>query len=212
MDAIEQVTCIRFQPRKIANDYVNIFSGKYCKSNLGRTGGAQDLSLNWKLCFEKGIIIHELLHALGYIHMHNRPDRDKYVKILWKNIDPRWYKEFDKVNPQNFNHLGTPYDYQSVMHYGATAFTKNGANTIVTKDAEHIGQRFGLSEGDIRRINNKYDCHQESHHGNHFGKSSAKTEFNGIAKDVKFYSNPQRPIKPTTTINDDDDDDDLFNI
>lgn len=83
----------------------------------------------------------------------------------------------------------------------------------MTKDAEHIGQRYGLSDGDIRRINNKYDCHQESHHGNHFGKSSAKNEFHGIAKDVKFYSNPQRPIKPTTTISDDDeDDDDLFNI
>lgn len=212
MDAIEQVTCIRFKPRKIAKDFVHIFSGKYCKSNLGRTGGAQDLSLNWKLCFEKGIIIHELLHALGYIHMHNRPDRDKYVKILWKNIDPRWYKEFDKVNPINFNHLNTPYDYQSIMHYGAAAFSKNGANTIVTKNSEHIGQRYGLSDGDIRRINNKYNCDIESHQEKFFGKTFVKTEYK--IKDFIPHSKPQLLSKPITTtkIEHDDDDDDLFNI
>lgn len=168
MDAIELVSCIRFKPRKYAKDYLRIFSGKYCKSHLGRTGGPQPLSLNWRVCFEKGIIIHELLHALGYIHMHNRPDRDKYVKIMWKNIAPQWFSEFDKVNPSNFNHLGTAYDYQSIMHYGATAFTKNGGVTILTKNGESIGQRFGLSKGDIRRINNKYNCNVGNSHINYF--------------------------------------------
>lgn len=170
MDAIELVSCIRFKPRKYAKDYLNIFPGKYCKSHLGRTGGPQPLSLNSRVCFEKGIIIHELLHALGYIHMHNRPDRDKYVKIMWKNIAPQWFSEFDKVNPSNFNHLGTPYDYQSIMHYGATAFTKNGGITILTKNGEEIGQRFGLSKGDIRRINNKYKCNVGSSNVHYFAK------------------------------------------
>lgn len=73
------------------------------------------MSLNKKKCMEKGIIMHELLHALGYIHMHNRPDRDKYVNILWKNIDPRFFKEFSRVNPSIFTTLGTPYDYRSIM-------------------------------------------------------------------------------------------------
>lgn len=113
MDSIESETCIRFKPRKHEYDYINIYSGKYCKSNLGRTGGGQEMSLNKKRCMEKGIIIHELLHALGYIHMHNRPDRDKHVSILWKNIDPKFFKEFSKVNPQIFTSLGTPYDYHS---------------------------------------------------------------------------------------------------
>lgn len=183
MDAIELVSCIRFKPRKFSKDYLQIFSGKYCKSHLGRTGGPQPLSLNWRVCFEKGIIIHELLHALGYIHMHNRPDRDKYVKIMWKNIAPQWFSEFDKVNPSNFNHLGTPYDYQSIMHYGATAFTKNGKITILTKNGEQIGQRFGLSKGDIRRINNKYNCNVGSSHINYFanpaqfGRPKGKNSF-----------------------------------
>lgn len=208
MNAIELVTCIRFKPRKVAKDYVHIFSGKYCKSNLGRTGGAQELSLNWKLCFEKGIIIHELLHALGYIHMHNRPDRDKYVKILWKNIDPKWYREFDKVNPSNFNHLGTPYDYQSIMHYGANAFTKNGAVTILAKNNEHIGQRYGLSDGDIKRINNKYNCQAENTHISLLSKPADYLKIR--SQDHKLFSQPQPTI--THHIGLDDDDDDLFNI
>lgn len=53
MDAIELVSCIRFKPRKFAKDFLQIFSGKYCKSHLGRTGGGQPLSLNWRVCFEK---------------------------------------------------------------------------------------------------------------------------------------------------------------
>ncbi|KAG4073035.1 hypothetical protein HA402_009454 [Bradysia odoriphaga] len=178
MDAIELVSCIRFKPRKFAKDYLQIFSGKYCKSHLGRTGGAQPLSLNWR-----GIIIHELLHALGYIHMHNRPDRDKYVKIMWKNIAPQWFGEFDKVNPSNFNHLGTPYDYQSIMHYGSTAFTKNGKITILTRNGEHIGQRFGLSQGDIRRINNKYNCNVGSSRVNYF-----PSPFYGGTKSKKLFA------------------------
>lgn len=103
--------------------------------------------------------------------MHNRPDRDKHVKILWKNIAPQWFGEFDKVNPSNFNYLGTPYDYQSIMHYSSYAFTKNGKITIVTRNGEQIGQRFGLSQGDIKRINNKYHCNVGSTKHNYFPNS-----------------------------------------
>lgn len=231
MDEIERVTCIRFQPRKYAQDYVNIYSGRYCRSNLGRTGGPQELSLNWKTCFDKGIIIHELMHALGYIHMHNRPDRDKYVKIMWKNIDPKWYKEFEKVSPSNFNFLGTPYDYQSIMHYSAGAFTKNGGLTIITKNSESIGQRFGLSDGDINRINTKYHCNVDkpsfidssSFHQPEYSISSGHHSISSSSLD--FFNKPEYNFKPSESFKSstgfqpstgykstDPDDDDLFNI
>jgi Astacin (Peptidase family M12A) len=109
MDAVEAVTCVRFKVRKYEKDFVSIHSGQFCKSYLGRIGGPQEMSLNNKLCFQKGIIIHELLHALGYIHMHNRPDRDKHIKILWQNIDQRFYSEFDKVDGAMYNYYGTGY-------------------------------------------------------------------------------------------------------
>lgn len=47
------------------------------------------------------------------------------------------------------------------MHYNSLAFTKNGQLTIIPRDGQYtdvIGQRYGLSDGDIKRINIKYKC------------------------------------------------------
>lgn len=59
------------------------------------------------------------------------------------------------------DHLGTEYDYGSVMHYASTAFSKNGKATIEPKKrGAQIGQRTGFSENDIYKINKLYKCPQ----------------------------------------------------
>ena len=37
------------------------------------------------------------MHALGFRHEHQRPDRDKYIEVLTENIDPDWIFEFDLI-------------------------------------------------------------------------------------------------------------------
>lgn len=57
-----------------------------CWSTVGRNGGQQLLSLSVSGCMDRGIIQHELLHALGFHHEHNRSDRDQHVRINWENV------------------------------------------------------------------------------------------------------------------------------
>ena len=37
-------------------------------------------------CMKKGIVMHELIHVIGFFHEQSRTDRDDHVKIVWDNI------------------------------------------------------------------------------------------------------------------------------
>ncbi|XP_066936470.1 zinc metalloproteinase nas-15-like [Clytia hemisphaerica] len=57
-----------------------------CWSYLGKTSlNPQPINLHIG-CVRKGIIQHEILHALGFNHEQSRTDRDNYVKIQSENI------------------------------------------------------------------------------------------------------------------------------
>ncbi|KAJ7999368.1 hypothetical protein DPEC_G00193670 [Dallia pectoralis] len=150
-------TCVRFVPRGNQQDYLSYESQRGCFSGLGRTGGRQTVSLNSVGCIFNGIIQHETLHALGFQHEHTRSDRDQFVTINWSNIDRL---DADNFERQVTNNLNTPYDYDSVMHYGRTAFSVNGKDTIATIPNPNvpIGQRAEMSPIDIQRVNKLYDC------------------------------------------------------
>lgn len=65
------------------------------------------------------------------------------------------------VARSNFNKIisytyGLPYDYNSVMHYGAHDFSKDGYATIVPRQSAHIGQRGGLSTIDWQHVRKAY--------------------------------------------------------
>ncbi|KAM3861451.1 low choriolytic enzyme-like [Diretmus argenteus] len=150
-------TCIRFIPRQTQRMYIS-FEPRYgCFSSLGRLGDRQVLSLQRFGCVHHGIIQHELMHALGFYHEHTRSDRDHYVRINWENVKDYYVNNFQKRDTQN---LGIPYDYDSVMHYGRRAFGKLGKETIIPipDPSTPIGQRKGMSDNDILKINRLYQC------------------------------------------------------
>jgi len=149
-------TCIRFQKRKREGAYAYFKLGSGCSSFVGRTGRRQDINLA-SGCWTKAVVAHEIGHALGFFHEQSRPDRDKFVTILWGNIQENAKHNFNKYGRGTIDSLGTPYDYGSLMHYGSRDFSKNGKPTIVPKrKGVTIGQRRGISPIDARQMNLLY--------------------------------------------------------
>ncbi|MBZ9750127.1 hypothetical protein K7W42_04535 [Deinococcus sp. HMF7604] len=101
---------------------------------------------------ERGVIHHEMAHAAGMIHEHQRCDRARFlnVNLAGDNYMPQCASEYKTF---------TPYDFSSVMHYGpATANfqpkTPQPSNSVGS--AGDIGQRRGLSSYDVQALNAIY--------------------------------------------------------
>lgn len=168
MDAMNDYhkhTCIRFIPYKgEQSDYIRITAGRTgCWSSVGRIGGRQDLNLQVPGCVTlKGTVIHELMHAVGFLHEQSRFERDHYVKINWKNIKKGYSSNFNKAEKDESDAFGVSYDYGSIMHYSKNAFSSNGAPTIepLIKSVTNLGQREGFSNRDIQKLQRMYKCHK----------------------------------------------------
>ncbi|XP_055354992.1 high choriolytic enzyme 1-like isoform X3 [Paramacrobiotus metropolitanus] len=80
MKTIERRTeCLSFTPRTNESEYIQItsYERQGCESEIGRKIGRATRTNLGKGCLDQGTILHELLHALGFYHEQNRPDRDK---------------------------------------------------------------------------------------------------------------------------------------
>lgn len=83
-DIIERNTCVRFVERtKGIDTFVKVYSDKYCWSTIGfSTHNAIGLNPEYHL----SSYIHELLHTLGFYHMHQFENRDDHVFVFKRNI------------------------------------------------------------------------------------------------------------------------------
>jgi Astacin (Peptidase family M12A) len=145
-------TPFEFVRRTNEEDYLSFARRNGCWSKVGRHGGPQMVSLG--LGCGVGAAIHEIGHALGLWHEQSRSDRDEYIEILWENIADDMEYNFDK-HVLDGTDLGE-YDFRSIMHYPETAFSINGKPTIKPINGQSIGQRDGLSPGDISAMKTMY--------------------------------------------------------
>nr|QNH72426.1 toxin candidate TRINITY_DN37054_c0_g1_i2 [Pachycerianthus maua] len=172
MEAIEEFhnySCLTFKERTSEDNYLHFVAKDGCWSSVGRefwSTSGQEVSLG-SGCYNKGIIMHEIMHALGFWHEQSRPDRNLYVEVLWENIQTGEEFNFNKYNHGKIDNMGVPYDMDSVMHYGRKSFSKNDLPTLrsIIEPERGLGQRTGFTQYDIQKLNSLYDCTSEETEG-----------------------------------------------
>lgn len=102
--------------------------------SIGMDGGEQTIKFrsghlddpfhpNWFQVYHRqpnaGTIRHEVLHAIGLWHEQSRSDRDLFIDVKESCIIDEKESQFDIKD--GVSNVG-PYDFFSIMHYGATSY------------------------------------------------------------------------------------------
>ncbi|GMR40402.1 hypothetical protein PMAYCL1PPCAC_10597, partial [Pristionchus mayeri] len=158
---IQANTCLSFQENGNVGTQLQFHRGGGCWSYIGNTGAAKQLISIDNGCGIVATVSHEISHALGVDHTQNRKDRDAYVSVNYGAVNADVQHNFAKLSDAQNNNFGVPYDYGSVMHYGANDFSNNCQPVLVTSQAEYLntmGQRKYEAFNDYKMINKLYNC------------------------------------------------------
>lgn len=159
---LEKKSNVTFKRRLYEEDYVYITRAEGCYSMIGRVGGVQELSLG-EGCTETHTVIHEFMHALGFLHEHTRFDRDRYIEIISKNLGPYGISNFTVLRQKA---IGV-YDYDSIMHYPSFAyypFSINESAPMFIKKSDNqplYNQNTELTFSDIEMLDAFYPKKRE---------------------------------------------------
>lgn len=158
IDFLNQNTNVKFVPFDGQVDAIVFERGpEHCYSYLGRIGGLQPILLSDRCGSQQ--ILHELMHALGFVHEQSRTDRDQYLQVLWENIEEKYQSQFAMVpEPLMESYFGSAFDSKSIMMYEPAAFSKEkDLPTMKLKSGAEIQPvKLNLSQSDIDRVNKLY--------------------------------------------------------
>jgi hypothetical protein len=149
MNDIAQRAGVQFVVRGAGDpNYITIQNSTVNNSAVGMIGGQQIMNIAaWNSHI---VMVHELYHALGFWHEQSRTDRDTFITINTANICGSGSSTACQATTccmcvnaaggcvscapnfvlQTGSNFYGPYDFDSMMHYGRTAFSCNGLNTI----------------------------------------------------------------------------------
>ena len=147
---LSEQTGVRIVQRTTEANYIEFVAGTNCSSFLGRIGGKQPINT---VCQAPSSLIHELGHAIGLAHEHQRPDRSQHLRFFPSNASEGVARQ---LAPSNGITPITPFDFNSVMLYSSFAGANGRGPVFTTIDGELYERGTGLSELDIFGIASMY--------------------------------------------------------
>jgi hypothetical protein len=158
------IACV---PRTSQNGYLRVTwfkessNAATCYSVIGQPRRLTRYELHLgQTCWNDQTVYHELGHAIGFVHEHQRPDRDNYVTIDFTNVAPALQGNFNLIT--SLRDSMPAYDFLSIMHYRSNTFATNPAQpTIVPKPgyssfANTMGTAQSPSASDRASANDLY--------------------------------------------------------
>merc|ERR1719284_2313559 len=93
------------------------------------------------------------MHALGFYHEHQRPDRDQFITIQEDTVNEGWMGQFTKLEESFWDSDGTPFELGSVMTYCSFCA---GDPAMTLKDGSTWGNHGRITSTDITQVNRHY--------------------------------------------------------
>lgn len=122
MDVLEAVANIQFRQcfnNACTGNFVHVQANpQFNNSAIGLQGGLQVINIvSWG---DRFIIVHELMHCLGFFHEQSRPGRGDFVTINTANVQMGQAGNFTEQKDAT---VYGPYDFDSLMHYDQCDFS-----------------------------------------------------------------------------------------
>jgi Astacin (Peptidase family M12A) len=177
----ENAVGLEFIPRTNQSNYIKFSTTPIGTSTTacgvsyyGMVGGEQNLYVNASHsetstanCDIKRTLVHEMGHALGFLHEHQRPDRDIYLDLSETVSSANDYFKFETNNVL----LNVPYNVLSIMHY----FSGQAINPTTKKSG--LLRADKINSGTINRANSLHPIDVEMAKKFYFGNVETVNPF-----------------------------------
>lgn len=145
-------------------EFKQVASQVGCWSEVGRA--ERQPQEVWLASTGRRTILHEVCHAAGLFHEHNRPDRNTYIEVIPGAITNGRGREVIPPRP-DFGEALPPYDFDSITHYRPKEFGPQKFFRVTFEGLQHYKDVTGgseapsfvgqtLSDGDVQAIRTLY--------------------------------------------------------